>query len=106
MYEFKQYAKCGKVKSQIKRECLQEGESLEEMIRRCTESNEPIEATAPMIYTEEADGVQPQYDPRSDRFEIALDAIDKYQKSSAASSANKDENGKEPSAQATEPKTE
>lgn len=103
MYEYKQYAKCGKVKSQIKRECVQEGESLEEMIRRCTESNEPIEATAPMIYTEEADGVQPQYDPRADRYDIALDAVDKYNKSLIASSENKDDTQ---SAQAVEPKTE
>lgn len=77
-------SKCGKVKSQIKRECTQEGESIEEMIRRCTENNEPIDATAPMIYTEEADGVQPQYDIRTDRWDLALDAIDKYHKSQAA----------------------
>lgn len=100
MYKYEQYAKCGKVKSQIKRECVQEGESLEEMIRRCVESNEPIEATAPMIYTEEADGVQPQFDPRSDRFDIALDAIDKYQKSATASSENKNEKDAQPGSQA------
>lgn len=76
--------KIGKVISDIKREPTDIGESIEEMIRRCTESNEPIEATAPMIYTEEADGVQPQYDIRADRFEIALDAIDKYQASELA----------------------
>lgn len=89
MYEHEQYAKCGKVKSQIKRECVQDGESIEEMIRRCTESNEPIDSTAPMIYTEEADGVLPQYDPRTDRFDIALEAIDKYQKSLTAEGKEK-----------------
>lgn len=89
MYEHEQYAKCGKVKSQIKRECVQIGESIEEMIRRCTESNEPIDSTAPMIYTEEADGVLPQYDPRTDRFEVALDAVDKYNKTLAAESKEK-----------------
>lgn len=76
--------KIGKVKSDIKRTPDQVGESIEEMIRRCTESNEPIEASAPLIYTEEADGVQPQYDIRTDRFDLALDAIDKYQASVAA----------------------
>lgn len=95
----KQYAKCGKVTSAIKRKCTLAGESLEEMIRRCTASNEPIDSTAPMIYTEEADGVQPQYDPRADRFEIALDAIDKYNKSLKAESTPKEE---KPSAQAEE----
>lgn len=85
------YAKCGKVTSAIKRKCTLVGESLEEMIRRCTASNEPIDSTAPMIYTEEADGVQPQYDPRADRWEIALDAIDKYNKSRAAEKTPKEE---------------
>lgn len=84
MSSFKIYSKSGRVKSDIKRECTQVGESLEEMIRRCTESNEPIDSTAPMIYTEEADGVQPQFDPRSDRFDIALEAVDKYNKSMEA----------------------
>lgn len=74
----------GRVKTQIHRVPREQGESIEEMIRRCTESNEPIESTAPMIYTEEAAGVQPQYDIRADRFDIALDAVDKYQKSEAA----------------------
>lgn len=74
----------GRVKTQIHRVPREQGESIEEMIRRCTASNEPIESTAPMIYTEEAAGVQPQYDIRADRFDIALDAVDKYQKSEAA----------------------
>lgn len=74
----------GRVKTQIHRVPREQGESIEEMIRRCTESNEPIESTAPMIYTEEAAGVQPQYDIRADRFDIALDAVDKYQKSETA----------------------
>lgn len=76
--------KIGRVKTQIHRVPRDKGESIEEMIRRCTESNEPIESTAPMIYTEEAAGVQPQYNIRADRFEIALDAVDKYQKSEIA----------------------
>lgn len=74
----------GHVMSDIKRVPTEIGESIEEMIRRCTESNEPIEASAPMIYTDKEDGVLPQYDIRADRFEIALDAIDKYNASEAA----------------------
>ena len=76
----------GCVKTQITRPATDLGESIEEMVRRCTASNEPIEASAPMIYTEEKDGVQPQYDIRTDRFDLALDAIDKYQASQAAKS--------------------
>lgn len=76
--------KIGKVKSDIYRIPTDEGESIEEMIHRCTESNEPIEATAPMCYTEEKDGILPEYDIRTDRFDLALDAIDKYQASETA----------------------
>lgn len=77
----------GHVKSDIKRLPTEIGESIEEMIRRCTETNEPIEASAPMIYTDKDDGVLPQYDIRADRFDIALDAIDKYNASEAAKTA-------------------
>lgn len=83
--------KIGYVKSDITRIPTEAGESIEEMIRRCTESNEPIEAIAPMIYTDEADGVQAQYDIRTDRFDIALDAIDKYNKSLIAKEKEKAE---------------
>lgn len=99
--------KIGKVKSDIKREPTDIGESIEEMIRRCTESNEPIEATAPMIYTEEADGVQPQFDIRADRFDIALDAIDKYQASEMAKGKGLEgEQGQEGNPQDVETTTE
>lgn len=74
----------GCVKSSITRIPKEQGESIEEMVRRATENNEPIEATAPMIYTEEADGVRPEFDIRTDRTDLALEAIDKYQKSQIA----------------------
>ena len=35
----------------------------------------------PTIYTEKKDGVLPEYDIRTDRFEVAIDAIDKINKS-------------------------
>lgn len=37
----------------------------------------------PTIYTEKKDGVQPEFDIRTDRFEVAIDAIDKINKSAA-----------------------
>lgn len=37
----------------------------------------------PTIYTEKKDGVLPEYDIRTDRFEVAIDAIDKINQSSA-----------------------
>lgn len=37
----------------------------------------------PTIYTEKKDGVRPEYDIRTDRFEVAVDAIDKINQSAA-----------------------
>lgn len=37
----------------------------------------------PTIYTEKKDGVQPEYDIRTDRFEVAIDAMDKINQSIA-----------------------
>lgn len=37
----------------------------------------------PTIYTEKKDGVQPEFDIRTDRFEIAVDAMDKINQSAA-----------------------
>ena len=47
-----------------------EGETIEQKVERIMSNNEPIEDVAPLIYTERADGVQPQYDIRTDRWEV------------------------------------
>lgn len=57
------------------------GLSIEEDLRIKLANKEPIEANSPMYYTERKDGVLPQYDIRTDRQEIALDAIEKAEKS-------------------------
>jgi len=61
-----------------------EGETIEQKIDRIVNNNEPIKDGSPAIFTERDEGVLAGYDIRSDRFEIALDAIDKIQKSKAA----------------------
>lgn len=53
-----------------------EGEYLEEKVRRITENGEPIEEGAPIIYTERKNGVNPAYNIRTDRWEIAQDAME------------------------------
>lgn len=50
--------------------------SLEQELQIATTTNAPIEATSPMIYTERKDGVKPEYDIRTDRWEIAQQAMD------------------------------
>lgn len=73
-----------RVKSQITRNPDQTGKSIEEQIRQAIATNEPIEANAPMIYTEKKEGVNPAYDIRADRQELALDAINKFDASQMA----------------------
>lgn len=47
------------------------------------ESNEMEDGVFPTIYTEKKDGVQPEFDIRTDRFEVAIDAMDKINQSIA-----------------------
>lgn len=56
------------------------GERLEEKIQRILNNKEPISDGAPLIYSERKDGVQPAYNIRTDRWEIAIDAMDKVDK--------------------------
>ena len=53
-----------------------EGEYIEEKVRRITENGEPIEDGAPIIHTERKDGVNPAYNIRTDRWEIAQNAME------------------------------
>lgn len=65
-----------------------QGESIEDKIKRILNNKEPITDGAPIVYTERKDGVQPQYDIRTDRFEIAVDAMDKVTKTDLAKREN------------------
>lgn len=47
------------------------------------ESSDMEDGVFPTIYTEKKDGVQPEFDIRTDRFEVAIDAIDKINQSTA-----------------------
>lgn len=59
-------------------ECY-EGESIEEKVNRIVNNNEPITDGAPIIFTEKKDGVLPEYNIRTDRFDIALMATEKVE---------------------------
>lgn len=56
---------------------LVEGERLELKIDRMTQNNEPIGDSVPLIYTPRKDGVIAAYDIRTDKWDIALDAMEK-----------------------------
>lgn len=55
---------------------LFEGESIEREVERLTTEKTPIESVSPQIYTEAKEGVLPEYDIRTDRWEIAMEAMD------------------------------
>lgn len=61
-----------------------EAEGLEMKIRRMMEGKEGIEDAVPLVYTDKKDGVLPAYDIRTDRFEIALNAMDKMRQAEVA----------------------
>jgi hypothetical protein len=84
-----------------------EGETIETKVERITTQKEPIKDASPLIYTDRKDGVQPAYDVRTDRFEIAIDAMDKVNKSHLAKREQKvkeraEEQNDSPTIQATE----
>lgn len=60
------------------------GETIEQKVNRITNNKEPITDGAPLIYTERNKGVGPEYDIRTDRWEVAVDAMDKVNKANLA----------------------
>lgn len=52
------------------------GETIEAKMKRVLNNKEPIKDGAPLIYTERKDGVKPELDIRTDKWEIAADAMD------------------------------
>ena len=67
-------------KTNIRQNKSTQGETIEVKVERITQNNEPIKDGAPIIYTERRDGVLPEYDIRTDRWEIANEAMGKVTK--------------------------
>jgi len=70
--------------SQIKRQELIVGETIETKVQRIVHNGEPIKDGAPEIFTERKDGVMAAYDVRTDKWEIAAEAMDIAEKSKMA----------------------
>lgn len=62
--------------SVIKKATIMEGETIEQKVARLVSNNEPITDGTPLIFTERADGVQAEYNPRADKWDIAIDGMD------------------------------
>lgn len=67
---------------------FQDGESIENKVKRITENNEPITDGAPIIYTNRDDGVLPAYNIRTDRWEVAQQAMEAVNQANLAKSKN------------------
>lgn len=78
------YNKQKATRTTITKNSSYEGESLEVKIMRIVNNKEPIKDGAPAIYTERKEGVMPSYNIRTDRFEAAIDAMDKVDKTHKA----------------------
>jgi len=72
------------VKSQLKGVGGEEGEPIERKMERKVINKEPITDGAPSIFTERKEGVVSAYNIRTDRWEIAADAMDLVSKSKEA----------------------
>lgn len=73
-----------KSKSQLKSVEVYEGETIETKVSRIINEKAPIEDGAPIIFTERTDGVLPSYNIRTDRWDVAIDAMDKVNKAKIA----------------------
>ncbi|AXH76572.1 MAG: hypothetical protein [Microviridae sp.] len=62
-------------KTTISRNKSYKGETIEDKVKRILSNKEPITDGAPIIYTERKDGVMPSYNIRTDRFEVAVEAM-------------------------------
>jgi hypothetical protein len=83
-----------------------EGEPIELKIERIVSNKEPISDGAPSIFTERKDGVVSAYNIRTDRFEIAAEAMDKVAGSIQAKRDNKGQKGKVANSDVKETKSE
>ena len=68
------------------------GETIEEKLRKVLQNKEKIGQEFQLIYTNRKDGVLPEYNIRTDRFEVAQEArskLNKYERSQIVKSEEK-----------------
>jgi len=71
-----------------------EGETIETKVARILNNKEPIKDGAPAIYTERKDGVISAYNIKTDRWEVATDAMDVVTRTAIAKRQGKGEEPK------------
>lgn len=56
---------------------FEDAEPIEDKVARIVENNEPITDGAPLVYTKRSEGVKPEYDIRTDKWEVAQEKMEK-----------------------------
>lgn len=64
-------------KSELEINESSQGETIEQKVERIVNNNEGIEDGSPAIYTERSMGVMAEYDIRTDKWDLAIDAMSK-----------------------------
>lgn len=78
------YRKATYNKTTILRTTSTVGETIEQKMARIIYNNEPITDGAPLIYTDYKDDVEPQYDVRTDKMDVAMMSKDKVSRQELA----------------------
>lgn len=66
-------------KTDITTKPLKNGEPMEAKVRRILNNDEPITDGIQEAYTEREEGVRPEFDARTDKWDIAIEATEKAQ---------------------------
>lgn len=82
------------------------GQSIERYVEQCETTNQPIDGMSPIIFTARKDGVKAEYNIRTDRFELAREAMDKVAGSYRAQRAEYIKSTEESTEKSTEKSTE
>ena len=88
--------------SQIRFVEITKGERIETKVERITRNNEPIKDAAESIFDTEQFGINPDTNIRSDRFVIAVETMDKVNRSRVAKRLNDKKDGRTVEDNATE----
>lgn len=84
-----------KYKTQINTtQFLREGQSIEEVMRINTANKVQPTAMLPELYQQRGEGIDPLCDIRTDKFDMAIEAMDKVTRLHLLASQNKDKMGK------------
>lgn len=63
------------------------GEPIEAKLRRMKNNKEPVKDIVPMTYNDRAEGIDPMFNIKTDRFDLAIEAHDKLAGSRRAKAA-------------------